>query len=56
MPYILWKKHGKRVKFPFVLTEEEAERLSSKESGCVFINITSRRTKRFHISKKRKRK
>jgi len=45
MPYVLWKKNGKRMTTPFVFTEAEVANLAKDTSNrYVLVNTTTRRT------------
>ena len=47
MPYVLWKKNGKRASTPFIFTATEADNLARDEKNCyTLINTTTRRTRR----------
>ena len=54
MPYVLWKKNGKRMNTPFVFTAADVENLDKdKHNSYVLVNTTTRRMCR--VGKKRTR-
>lgn len=47
MPYVLWKKNGKRCSTPFVFTESEVDNLAKDTSNrYVLVNTTTRRMRK----------
>jgi len=47
MPYVLWRKNGKRTSAPFIFTESEVDNLDKdKRNSYVLVNTTTRRFRR----------
>ena len=56
MPYVLWKKNGKRASTPFVFTADEVDNLAKDtDNSYVLVNTTTRRMCRVGGRKRRQR-